>query len=188
MGVPAKTTWPSSPERNPRENARSSMSVDQRTQRFLVQCLRDRSGNHRLRPGTISENKPVGAPLKDLSKFLDIPSRNCGRRGQCPMPRQLRFHSGLGMLNRLPRRNVKNAEGVQELSPRWRLGGALGIGSKKAGSSEGAKESVERLAIKVAQYSRLTISYEVAGFRPLLRSGPRFNVEYPGFRKASTLG
>jgi hypothetical protein len=60
--------------------------------------------------------------------------------------------------------------------------------SKKAGSSEGAKESVERLAIKVAQYSRLTISYEVAGFRPLLQSGPRFNVEYPGFRKASTVG
>jgi hypothetical protein len=30
---------PRSPERNPRENARSSMTVDQRPQRFLVQWL-----------------------------------------------------------------------------------------------------------------------------------------------------
>jgi hypothetical protein len=68
------------------------------------------------------------------------------------MSRQLRFHSGLGMLKRLPRRNVKNAEGVQELSPGWRLGGALGIGSKKARSSEGAKDSVETPGINAAKY------------------------------------
>jgi len=40
----------------------------------------------------------------------------------------------------------------------------LGISSKKARSSEGAKESVDRRAIKAAQYSRITISCDVAGF------------------------
>jgi hypothetical protein len=58
----------------------------------------------------------------------------------------------------------------------------------KARSSEGARESVERRATKAAQYSRMTITCDVAGFLPLLQSGPRSNVEYPGFRKASTLG
>jgi hypothetical protein len=82
---------------------------------------------------------------------------------------------------------VENAEGGQELSPGWRLGGTLGIGSKKARSSEGAKESLERRAIKAAQYSRMTISCDVADFLPLLQSYA-FNVEYPGFRQASTLG
>ena len=48
----------------------------------------------------------------------------------------------------------------------------------KACSSEGAKESVERRAMKAAQYSRMTMSRDVAGFLPLLQSCA-FNVEYP---------
>jgi hypothetical protein len=75
---------------------------------------------------------------------------------------------------------VENAEGVQELSRGWRLGGTLGIGSKKARSSEGAKESVERRAIKAAQYLRMTISRDVAGFLPLLQSGPRLTLNTQG--------
>jgi hypothetical protein len=46
IGVPAygrvgenDVVKPRAPERNPRENARSSMTVDQRPQRFLVQWL-----------------------------------------------------------------------------------------------------------------------------------------------------
>ncbi len=65
---------------------------------------------------------------------------------------------------------MESAEGVQELSPGWRLGGTLGIGSKKARSSEGAKESVERRAIKAPQYS-------------LLQSGPRLTLNTQGSAK-----
>jgi len=77
---------------------------------------------------------------------------------------------------------VESAEGVQELSPGWRLGGTLGIGSKKARSSEGAKESVERRAIKAPQYS-------------LLQSGPRLTLNtrvppslHPGLSSCTAFG
>jgi hypothetical protein len=80
-------------------------------------------------------------------------------------------------------KNVENAEGVQELSPGWRLGGTLGIGSKKARSSKGAKESVERRAINAAQFSKMTISCDVAGFLPLLQSGPRLTLNTQGSAK-----
>jgi hypothetical protein len=76
---------------------------------------------------------------------------------------------------------LRTPKGVQELSPGWRLGGTLGISSKKARSSEGAKESVERRAIKAAQYPRMTISFDVAGFLPLLQSGPRLTLNTQGF-------
>jgi hypothetical protein len=56
-------------------------------------------------------------------------------------------------------RECPTPKGVQELSPGWRLGGTVGIGSKKARGSEGAKESFERRAIKAARYSRMTINY-----------------------------
>jgi hypothetical protein len=68
------------------------------------------------------------------------------------------------------------------------LGGTLGIGSKKVRSSEGAKESVEGRAIMAAQYSRMTTNCDVAGFLPLLQSGPRLTLNTQGFRQASTLG
>jgi len=72
---------------------------------------------------------------------------------------------------------------LQELSPGRRLGGTLGIGRKKARSSEGAKESFERRAIKAARYSRMTISCDVAGFLPLLQSGPHFSLNTQGSAK-----
>jgi hypothetical protein len=50
---------PQPPERNPRENARSPMTVDQRSQRFLFRVHGERPENHRLRRGAIPENKPV---------------------------------------------------------------------------------------------------------------------------------
>ena len=50
----------------------------------------------------------------------------------------------------------------------------------KARSSEGAKESVEPRAIKAAQYSRMTITCDVAGFLPLLQSGPRLTLNTQG--------
>jgi hypothetical protein len=75
---------------------------------------------------------------------------------------------------------MAKSEGVQELSPGWRLGGTLGIGSKKARSSEGAKESFDRRAKKAAQYSRMTISCDIAGFLALLQSGPRLTFNTQG--------
>ena len=80
-------------------------------------------------------------------------------------------------------RRMAKSEDVQELSPGWRLGGTLGIGSKKARSSEGAKESFERRAIKAARYSRMTINCDVAGFLPLLQSGPRLTLNTQGSAK-----
>ena len=53
----------------------------------------------------------------------------------------------------------------------------------KARSSEGAKESVERRAIKATQYSRMTISRDVACFLPLLQSGPRLPINTQGSAK-----
>ena len=51
---------------------------------------------------------------------------------------------------------------------------------KKARSSEGPKESVERRAIRAAQYSRMTITCYIAGLLPLLQSGPRLTLNTQG--------
>ena len=68
------------------------------------------------------------------------------------------------------------------LAEPWVLGSKNGLALKEP------KESVESRAIRAAQFSRMTISCDVAGFSAAPSERFAFNVEYPGFRQASTLG
>jgi hypothetical protein len=57
----------------------------------------------------------------------------------------------------------------------------------KARSSEGAKESVRIDGHKNLPHDSRTICNEAQSLK-LLQSWSRINIEYPGFRKAFTLG
>ena len=67
----------------------------------------------------------------------------------------------------------------ERASPGWRLGGTLGIGRKRARSSEGAKEPSRRGAKKTALYSGHD---DVPDFLPLLQS-VRVNIATQGSAK-----
>jgi hypothetical protein len=82
---------------------------------------------------------------------------------------------------------MAKSEGVQELSPGWRLGGTLGTGSKKARSSERARESVEQSNKGHAIFED-DDKLRRRGFSAAPSERSAFNVEYPGFRRASTPG